>query len=62
MGWVIILLGVAGPFEGSMATAQFETEALCREAAKEVQLRLTFGDDESPALVGICFPARVDAE
>jgi len=58
MDWVLVLIGVADPGV-SLATAQFETLALCDAAAN--YLRENVEVNSRPAIAGICFPATISA-
>ena len=59
MHWVLILVGMGGPDGVSLATAQFETEALCQAAATRIRDSVKVNDQ--PAIAGICVPATEDA-
>lgn len=59
MHWVLILIGVGGPDGIALATAQFETQALCQAAADQVRGSIKVNDE--PAVAGMCVPATEDA-
>ncbi|MCP4318356.1 MAG: hypothetical protein GY789_20650 [Hyphomicrobiales bacterium] len=59
MDWVMIIIAFSGPVDGksiSVATAQFETKALCQSAAKQIRENVRQNDGSKP-MVGMCFPA-----
>ena len=58
MDWVLVLIGAAD--QGvSLATAQFETHALCQAAADFLRERVDVNG--KPAIAGVCFPATIAA-
>jgi hypothetical protein len=59
MHWVLILIGVGGPDGVSLATAQFETRALCQAAADQIRGAVKVNDQ--PAVAGMCVPATESA-
>jgi len=56
MDWVMVIVGQGVNENLAIATAQFETKALCEAAAE--WLRNAVEVNGSPALVGLCLQAR----
>jgi hypothetical protein len=59
MHWVLVLIGVGGPDGIALATAQFETRALCQAAAEQIRDSIKVNDQ--PGVAGVCVPATEDA-